>query len=83
MPMNLGTLSSLYGRFLDPESARALIATEVADCGITDPANFEEKAISLVGRTVYEAFIRHYTSKQWQTAPPPANCLRRSFLVCL
>ena len=32
-------------------------------------ANLEEKAISLVGRPLYEAFFRGYTSKQWQTDP--------------
>jgi UDP-galactopyranose mutase len=33
------------------------------------PANLEEKAISLIGRPLYEAFIRGYTRKQWQTDP--------------
>jgi UDP-galactopyranose mutase len=69
MPMNLGTLSTLFGKFLDPITARTLIAEEVAASGIKDPTNLEEKAISLVGKTMYEAFIRHYTTKQWQTDP--------------
>jgi len=79
MPMNLGTLSSLFGRFLDPAAARAIIAREVAESGITNPTNFEEKAISLVGRSVYEAFIRSYTEKQWQTEPRqlPAGIITR------
>lgn len=79
MPMNLGTLSSLFGRFLDPDSARALIAKEVAEAGITNPTNLEEKAISLVGRSMYEAFIKGYTAKQWQTDPrdlPPGIIAR-------
>ncbi|HVZ07711.1 UDP-galactopyranose mutase [Rhodopila sp.] len=69
MPMNLGTLSSLFGRFLSPAEAKALIAAEVATSGIGTPRNLEEKAISLVGRTMYEAFIKGYTAKQWQTDP--------------
>jgi UDP-galactopyranose mutase len=79
MPMNLGTLSSLFGRFLSPDDARALIAREIADSGITRPANLEEKAISLVGRTMYEAFIKGYTAKQWQTDPKtlPADIITR------
>jgi UDP-galactopyranose mutase len=32
-------------------------------------ANLEEKAVSLIGRPLYEAFIRGYTYKQWQTDP--------------
>lgn len=69
MPMNLGTLSSLFGRFLSPAEARAIIEAEVAESGIKTPTNLEEKAISLVGRTMYEAFIKGYTAKQWQTDP--------------
>ena len=32
-------------------------------------ANLEQKAVSLIGRPLYEAFIRGYTAKQWQTDP--------------
>ena len=79
MPMNLGTLSSLFGRFLSPMDARALISAEVAAAGITRPTNLEEKAISLVGKTMYEAFIKGYTAKQWQTDPRdlPADIITR------
>ena len=79
MPMNLGTLSSLFGRFLSPGDARALIDQEVSASGIGEPANLEEKAISLVGRTMYEAFIKGYTAKQWQTDPRelPADIITR------
>jgi len=69
MPMNLGTLSTLFGRFLTPDDAKALVAEEVKAVGITDPRNLEEKAISLIGRSMYEAFIKGYTAKQWQTDP--------------
>ncbi len=79
MPMNLGTLSSLFGRFLSPSDAKALIAAEVAAAGIVNPTNFEEKAISLAGRTMYDAFIKGYTAKQWQTDPRqlPAEIITR------
>jgi UDP-galactopyranose mutase len=79
MPINLGTMSSFFGRFLSPQEARALIAKEVADSGIVDPKNMEEKAISLIGRSLYEAFIKHYTAKQWQTDPRdlPADIITR------
>ena len=33
------------------------------------PANLEEQAISLIGKPLYEAFIKGYTTKQWQTDP--------------
>ncbi|MBW8485303.1 UDP-galactopyranose mutase [Actinomadura parmotrematis] len=77
MPINLGTLCSYFGRSFTPDEARALVAEQAAE--ITDPANLEEKAISLIGRPLYEAFIRGYTAKQWQTDPRelPAEVITR------
>ncbi|GLY90433.1 UDP-galactopyranose mutase [Actinoallomurus iriomotensis] len=67
MPINLGTICAYFGRVMSPDEARALVAAQAAE--VTDPRNLEEKAISLVGRPLYEAFIRGYTAKQWQTDP--------------
>ena len=41
--------------------------------------NLEDKAVSLVGRPLYEAFVRGYTAKQWQTDPRhlPAEVISR------
>jgi UDP-galactopyranose mutase len=47
----------------------AFIQGEAGKEGIKDPANLEEKAISLIGRPLYEAFVEGYTLKQWQTYP--------------
>lgn len=69
MPINLSTINSLYNLDLSPEEATRFIREEAAREGITTPANLEEKAISLIGRPLYEAFIRGYTIKQWQTDP--------------
>ena len=67
MPINLATICEYFGRAMSPGEARALIAGQAAE--IADPANLEEKAISLIGRPLYEAFIRGYTAKQWRTDP--------------
>jgi UDP-galactopyranose mutase len=67
MPINLGTICAYFGRAMSPDQARALIAEQAAE--VTDPRDLEEKAISLIGRPLYEAFIRGYTAKQWQTDP--------------
>ncbi|WP_433332710.1 UDP-galactopyranose mutase [Spirillospora sp. CA-294931] len=77
MPINLGTLCSYFERSFTPDEARALVAEQAAE--VTDPANLEEKAISLIGRPLYEAFIRGYTAKQWQTDPRdlPAEIITR------
>ncbi|CAH2029925.1 UDP-galactopyranose mutase [Trichlorobacter ammonificans] len=69
MPINLSTINSLYNLDLSPEEAARFIKEEAAREGIAAPANLEEKAISLIGRPLYEAFIRGYTIKQWQTDP--------------
>ena len=69
MPINLGTICQFFGRRFSPDEARALIAGQAAELGGRAPRNLEEKAISLIGRPLYEAFIRGYTAKQWQTDP--------------
>ena len=47
----------------------SLIADQAAEIDTEDAQNLEEKAISLIGRPLYEAFVKGYTAKQWQTDP--------------
>ncbi len=68
-PMNLALINSFFGRSFTPDEARALIAEQAAEIDTVDAQNLEEKAISLIGRPLYEAFVRGYTAKQWQTDP--------------
>ena len=78
-PMGLGLVSQFFGRFFTPEEARALIAEQAGEIATEDAQNLEEKAISLIGRPLYEAFVRDYTAKQWQTDPkelPAGNITR-------
>ena len=68
LPINLGTINQFFGAAYSPAEARALIEQQAAE--ITgEPGNLEEKAISLIGRPLYDAFIAGYTAKQWQTDP--------------
>lgn len=69
MPINLNTINDYYGLKLNPEEAKAFIQQEIQKEGITTPHNLEEKAISLIGRPLYEAFIKGYTIKQWDKDP--------------
>jgi len=74
-PMGLGLVAQFFGRYYSPDEARALIAEQSAEIDTADAKNLEEKAISLIGRPLYEAFVRGYTAKQWQTDPkelPPS-----------
>lgn len=68
LPINLGTINQFFRSAYGPAEARALLADQAAEVTGT-PRNLEEKAISLIGRPLYEAFIRGYTAKQWQTDP--------------
>jgi UDP-galactopyranose mutase len=68
-PMNLGLINQFFGRSHTPDEARALIAEQASEIDTAKAENLEEKAISLVGRPLYEAFVKGYTAKQWQTDP--------------
>lgn len=79
MPINLGTICEYFGKAFSPDEARELIAEQAAEVDTAEARNLEEKAISLIGRPLYEAVIRGYTAKQWQTDPKelPAQIITR------
>ena len=77
MPLGLAAVNAFYGKNLKPHEVEAFIAREAA--GVLHPTNLEEKAISLVGRPLYEALIKGYTTKQWGRHPRdlPAEIITR------
>ena len=78
-PMGLGLINQFFGKYYSPDEARELIESQTEGMNPKDAANLEEKAISLIGKPLYEAFIKHYTAKQWQTDPknlPASNVTR-------
>ena len=68
-PMNLALINQFFGHSHTPDEARALIAEQAGEIDTASARNLEEKAISLIGRPLYEAFVKGYTAKQWQTDP--------------
>ncbi|HEV9036359.1 MAG TPA: UDP-galactopyranose mutase [Puia sp.] len=66
-PINLATINQFYNKNLKPFEVEPFMATIREP--IPDPENFEEQALSRLGRPLYEAFYKHYTIKQWQTDP--------------
>lgn len=78
LPVNLLTINQFFGKAFNPAQAQAFIA-ELADTSIDDPRTFEEQALRFVGRELYEAFFKGYTTKQWGVHPAelPASILRR------
>lgn len=78
-PMGLGLINQFFGKYYSPDDARELIRQQTDGLDPAQAANLEEKAISLIGRPLYEAFVRDYTAKQWQTDPkelPAGNITR-------
>lgn len=63
LPFNMWTFSKIFNVSF-PHEAKAKIEQEGIE--ITNPKNFEEQAIKLVGKTVYEKLIKGYTEKQWR-----------------
>ncbi|PQO22112.1 UDP-galactopyranose mutase [Rhodobacteraceae bacterium WD3A24] len=78
MPVNLHTINQFFGAAMRPDEARAFIEAR-AETAITAPRNFEEQALSMIGRELYEAFFKGYTEKQWGCPPRelPAAILKR------
>jgi UDP-galactopyranose mutase len=68
-PMNLALINQFFGQSYTPTEARALVASQASEIDTAAAQNLEEKAISLIGRPLYEAFVKGYTAKQWQTDP--------------
>lgn len=79
LPVNLHTINQFFGRAFRPDEAREFILNEQADRSIEDPQSFEEQALRFVGRDLYEAFFKGYTTKQWGCHPSelPASILKR------
>ncbi|MGL4830976.1 MAG: UDP-galactopyranose mutase [Propionibacteriaceae bacterium] len=79
MPINLGTINQFLDAALSPAQAQAWVQEMAGELAGTDPANLNDKGIQLIGRPLYEAFIKNYTGKQWQTDPKdlPASIITR------
>ena len=79
MPINLDTINQFFKQDFDTEQARAFIQGQVDENDPSSASNLEERAIALIGQPLYEAFIKGYTEKQWQTDPKllPADVINR------
>jgi UDP-galactopyranose mutase len=79
LPINLGTINQYFQAAYSPAEARALVTELAGEFDPKDARDLEERAVGLVGRPLYEAFIRDYTAKQWQTDPRelPAEVISR------
>lgn len=79
MPINLETINSFYNVNLKPYEVNDFLKKEISIESYLEPKNFEEQAINIVGRPLYNAFIKGYTIKQWGRNPKelPAHIIKR------
>ena len=77
MPFNMNTFSKMWG-ISTPDEARRIIESQRKEIE-GEPRNLEEKAISLVGRDIYEKLVKGYTEKQWgrKCDQLPSSIIRR------
>ncbi|HCM6242999.1 TPA: UDP-galactopyranose mutase [Klebsiella pneumoniae] len=64
LPFNMNTFYKMWG-CKSPQEALEIINKQKIELSGVEPQNLEEKAISLVGRDIYEILIKGYTEKQW------------------
>lgn len=66
LPFNMNTFAQVFG-VTRPSEVSTIINREAAKHNVAhrEPRNLEEKALSMVGDTIYEMFIKNYTEKQW------------------
>ena len=78
MPFNMNTFHKMWG-VVTPKEAQEKIASQIRECGVENPGNLEEQALSLVGRDIYERLVKGYTEKQWgrRATKLPPEIIRR------
>lgn len=77
LPVNLHTINQVFDAAMSPTQAAEFIQGLAEFDG--EPGNFEEQALSMIGRRLYELFFEGYTRKQWGQDPKrlPASILKR------
>ena len=64
LPFNMNTFVRMFPRSVKtPYDAEYVIRRDSE--GVSEIKNLEDKAISMVGRTIYEKLVKGYTEKQW------------------
>lgn len=76
LPINMMTLHQLWGVVTPAEAEAELLRRRIPHDA---PRNFEEWALSMVGREIYELFFYGYTKKQYHKEPHllPASIIKR------
>lgn len=78
MPINLHTINQFFNKQFNPIEAKEFIKN-IGDSNIENPSSFEETALKMIGKDLYDSFFKGYTKKQWGVEPKdlPASILKR------
>lgn len=76
LPFNMNTFNQMWGA-TTPQKAKEIIESQSVPCD--NPKSIEDFALSVVGRDIYEYFVKSYTKKQWgcECKHLPAEILKR------
>lgn len=79
LPFNMNTFYQLWGTITPQEAEEKLRQQRAEYAEIDTPRNFEEQALKLCGRDIYERLIKGYTEKQWGRPAKelPAEIIKR------
>ncbi len=68
LPINLATVNQFFNKAFSPVQAQKFIRDLIEQEKVDNKkiANLLDQGISLIGRPLFDAFIRNYTAKQWQ-----------------
>jgi len=69
LPINLETINSFFNKNFTPDEAKKYLEKSTKIYRKQKNFNFESKALSQIGKGLYEAFIKNYTKKQWGKDP--------------
>lgn len=64
LPFNMNTFNQLWG-VCTPEHAMAVIEEQRAEYEEVEAVNLEQRALQIVGKDIFNMFIKGYTEKQW------------------
>ena len=68
LPINLLTINQFFNTVLSPKEAEDFIRKKSNKC-IINAKTFQEKALKCIGKELYEAFFKGYTTKHWGVSP--------------
>lgn len=78
LPFNMNMFRQVFG-VITPKKAKEMIDKDKTEYKDIEPKNLEEQAIKMVGKTIYEMFVKDYTEKQWgkPCSELPADTIKR------